>query len=70
MTHTEWMRSTNWPPGFKSAIYVDPRTKRFETDYSRQQRHRGNGGWDSHTISQPGNVKYVQSGPVKMMEKP
>ena len=54
---------------FVSAIHVDPRTKRFETPYAQQQRHRQNGGWDDHTLSQPGNVAYVQSGPVEMMER-
>jgi hypothetical protein len=69
-THTEWMAATNWPPGFVSAIRVDPKTKRFETDYARTQRIRLGGGWDSHPCLQPGSATYVQSGPVQMMGKP
>ena len=61
--------SINWPPGFVSAIRVDPRTKRFETDFARSQRCRDGGGWNSHTISQPGNVAYVAAGPVQMMRR-
>ena len=60
--------SIDWPPGFVSQLVVDKRTGRFETDYARQQRHRANGGWDSHPISQPGNRAYVQTGPVQMMK--
>ena len=55
---------------FVSAIRIDPRTKRFETDFARTQRHRANGGWDSHPCLQPGSSQYVQAGPVQMMEQP
>jgi hypothetical protein len=61
--------SIDWPPGFVSQLVVDKRTGRFETDYARTQRHRGNGGWDSHPCLQPGSSQYVQAGPVKMMER-
>ena len=33
-------------------------------------RCRTGGGFDVHTINQPGNVEFVQRGPVKMMRKP
>ena len=61
--------SIDWPPGFISSIVVDPKTKRFETEYARAQRCRDGGGFDSHTIQQPGNVRFVQAGPVKMMAR-
>ena len=61
--------SIDWPPGFTSRIVVDPKTKRFETPYAAAQRCRTGGGFDVHTISQPGNVPYVQRGPVKMMKR-
>jgi hypothetical protein len=61
--------SIGWPPGFRSSIVVDPKTRKFETDFARTQRHRENGGWDSHPLTQPGNVAYVSTGPVKMMER-
>ncbi len=62
--------SINWPPGFVSRLVVDPKTKRYETEYARAQRCRTGGGFDAHTINQPGNVEYVHRGPVKMMRKP
>jgi len=61
--------SIDWPPGFTSRIVVDPKTKRFETPYAAAQRCRTGGGFDVHTISQPGNVEFVQRGPVKMMKR-
>ena len=61
--------SIDWPPGFVSAIRVDPRTKRFETDFARQQRNRLSGGWDSHPLGLPGSAPYLGT-PVKTMRKP
>ena len=61
--------STGWPPGFKSALVVDKRTGRFETDFARAQRNRDAGGWDSHPVIQPGSRDYVKHGPVLMMAK-
>jgi hypothetical protein len=34
-----------FPPNFESQLHVDPKTKRFETDYARQQRIRESSGW-------------------------
>ena len=62
--------SIDWPPGFVSSIVVDPKTKRFETEYARAQRCRDGGGWDRNVVIQPGNLKYLAAGPVKMMRKP
>lgn len=62
--------SINWPPGFVSQIRVDPRTKRFETDYARQLRNRQSGGWDSHPLGLPGAKAYISAGPMKTMGKP
>lgn len=60
--------SIDWPPGFVSAIRVDPRTKKFESDFARQQRNRSAGGWDSHPLGMPGSKPYTSAGPVQMME--
>lgn len=60
--------SIDWPPGFVSAIRVDPRTKKFETDYARAKSCR-EGGWDSHPIISPGSKAYVKTGPVGWMER-
>ena len=62
--------SIDWPPGFVSQLVVDPKTKRFETEYARAQRCRDGGGWDRNVVIQPGNLKYLAAGPVKMMRKP
>lgn len=56
--------SIDWPPGFKSAIRVDPRTKKFETDYQRSQRNRLAGGWDRHPVGLGGS--YISDGPAMM----
>ena len=62
--------SIDWPPGFVSQIRVDPRTKRMETDFARQQRNRKGGGFDRNPLALPGAVRYLQAGPMKTMEKP
>lgn len=61
--------SIDWPPGFVSQIVVDRKTGKFETPFAAAQRNRRNGGWDQHTITQPGSVEYVARGPVGMMER-
>ena len=42
---------------FESQIHVDPRTKRFETDYARQQRIRESSGWTAINWASFGRMK-------------
>ena len=57
----------NWPPGWKPKIRVDPKTKRFETNFAAAQRNRTNGGWDSHPCLMP---KSGVTPSPKMLRKP
>ena len=46
-----------FPPRFESQIHVDPKTKRFETDYARQQRIRESSGWTAINWASFGRIK-------------
>ena len=39
---------------FEPQILTDPRTKRLETDFARQERIRKAGGWNTHRMELPG----------------
>lgn len=42
---------------FESQIHVDPKTKRMETDYARQNRIRESSGWTAINWAQFGRVR-------------
>ena len=42
---------------FESQIVVDPRTKRMETDFARQQRIRLSSGWNTRPMALVGSLK-------------
>lgn len=44
-----------FPPRFESQIVVDPKTRRMETDFARQQRIRQASGWNTARIELPGS---------------
>lgn len=46
-----------FPPRFSPQIVVDPKTKRFETDYARQQRIRESSGWTAINWASFGKIK-------------
>lgn len=46
-----------FPPRFESQIVVDPKTKRFETDFARQQRIRESSGWNTRPMALVGSLK-------------
>jgi hypothetical protein len=54
---TSLIRKHDWPPGWTPTIRVDPKTKRFETNFAAAQRNRQNGGWDSHPCIMPASGK-------------
>lgn len=58
MTKRKTLPAKVYPPGFfsepvrawrsmrfESQIHIDPKTKRFETDYARKNRIRESSGW-------------------------
>lgn len=62
MTHTEWMKIHNWPPGFKSRM-PQASAKFVPTN------NRANGGFDRNPIGLQGAIPYVIKGPVENMER-
>ena len=45
-----------FPQRFESQIRGDPRTKRFETDFARQERLRQGSGWNTRPMALPGSL--------------
>lgn len=41
---------------FESQLIVDPKTKRFITDYARAQQIRQSGGWNVNRLNLPGSM--------------
>ena len=70
MTKRKPLPARTFPPGyftepvgawtqmrFESQIVVDPRTKRMETDFARQQRIRLSSGWNTRPMALVGSLK-------------